>query len=634
MPTILQLPTSVINKIAAGEVIERPASVVKELMENAVDAGSTRIDVTVAQGGVDLIRVSDNGCGVTAEQLPLAIASHATSKIQSADDLFEVSTLGFRGEALASISEVSQFLIRSRTPEAEGGFELEVNAGRMEQPAPCGAPVGTTVEVSNLFCNTPVRRKFLRTTQTEMSHVTEAFTRIALPHPHVHFTLRHNQRTLFDLPPVESWRERIASFFGDEIESSLIPVESRDTGVRLTGYAAGPHLSRGNTRMQYFFLNGRHIRDRALMHALGEAYRGILMTGRSPIAFLRFEVAPELVDVNVHPPKLEVRFREGGRLYSQLLGSLRKQFLATDMTAKVQNDQSGESSGAGASHDAAAAEAQRRELIDWAKGQLPGGNTSSETDSTAASQGEMELRFDRPSLELNRLTENWRQNHGYDSAPAGESAGPSEEQVFPPGQAPPPSLPGRPWRASALQIHNRYLIAEDREGVVVIDQHALHERVIYEQLRQRVLDGVLETQRLLVPEPVTLTAAEAAAVLESKELLSQVGIEVEPFGGDTVLVSGYPAMLSKLRPAEILRQFVEELLSGGKTPDRRDVLDELLHMMSCKAAVKAGDRLTPEEIEALLEQRDLCQDAHHCPHGRPTSLVFTRDQLDRMFKRT
>ncbi len=339
MADIQRLPSSVVNKIAAGEVIERPASVVKELVENALDAGASRIDVSVEAGGGDLIRVTDNGCGVAPEQLPLAVECHATSKIRDAEDLFEVATLGFRGEALASIAEVSRFTFRSRAHDCDGGAEIEVIGGRWPEGAPavvpCGCPPGTTVEVRNLFFNTPVRRKFLKTTQTEMGHVTEALTRLALAQPHVYFTLRHNNRLVHDLPPGDDWRERIARFFGEPLAENLIWVESSNEHGRLAGYVAHPSHSRPNGRMQYFFLNGRSIRDRALSHALGEAYRGLLLTGRQPIAFLGFDVSPDSVDVNVHPTKLEVRFRDGGRLYSQLLGTLRTKFLTTDLNSRM-----------------------------------------------------------------------------------------------------------------------------------------------------------------------------------------------------------------------------------------------------------------------------------------------------------
>src|SRR6267142_1089385 len=339
MARIRQLTSLVVSKIAAGEVIERPASVVKELLENSVDAGATRIDVALGQGGTDLVRVTDNGCGIAAEDLPLAVASHATSKIADADDLFRVATFGFRGEALASIAEVSHVVIRSRQAECDAGHEVEVVGGQRREVVPCGCPVGATIEVRNLFYNTPVRRKFLRASQTEIGHCSEAFTRIALAQPHVHFTLRHNDKLLFDLPPTPNWRERIAAFFGRDLESSLIALDNRDGEVRLFGFAADPWQSRANNRMQYLLLNGRFIRDRDLQHALGEAYRGLLLTGRFPIAFLRLEVPAEAVDVNVHPTKLEVRFADSGRIYALVLGTIRKKFLATDLTARVRTPQ-------------------------------------------------------------------------------------------------------------------------------------------------------------------------------------------------------------------------------------------------------------------------------------------------------
>ncbi len=333
MPSIKPLSASVVNKIAAGEVIERPASVVKELMENSIDAGATRVDVRMEQGGRELIRVTDNGCGIAANELTLAVSNHATSKITSADDLFEVATMGFRGEALASIAEVSRTLLRSRVIEADSGAELRVNGGVAAAIELAGGPVGTTIEVRDLFFNTPVRQRFLRTPQTEIGHATEAFVRIALAHPHVHCRLEHGTREVHDLAPTDDWRLRIAQVFGDELADSLIEVESVDPPITLTGYAANPQYSRANNRLQYLFLNGRNIRDRALQHALGEAYRGLLLTGRYPICFLRFDMPANLADVNVHPTKLEVRFQDGGRLYSQLLSTLRSKFLSTDLRA-------------------------------------------------------------------------------------------------------------------------------------------------------------------------------------------------------------------------------------------------------------------------------------------------------------
>ncbi len=631
MPSIQQLPPSVVNKIAAGEVIERPASVVKELVENSLDAGATRIDVSVEQGGLEAIRVVDNGCGIAPGELNLAVASHATSKLRVADDLFRVQTLGFRGEALASIAEVSRVTLRSRTAAAEAGAELEVVAGQAAPIAPCGCAAGTAIEVRNLFFNTPVRRKFMRSVSTEMGHVTEALTRLALAHPQVHFSLRHNQRSLYELPPCDNPLARIAHFFGRELADALLWLESRDGDVRLSGYVGHPSQSRPNNRMQYLFLNGRSIRDRSLGHALAEAYRGLLLTGRCPVSFLSLELPPELVDVNVHPTKLEVRFQDGGRLYSQLLGTLRTKFLTTDLTHRL-DAATAEGREAGAAHDAQRAAQLRSELVDWAKGQMADWQAPAGAANDQAANGQAapahQTRFEVPlppaaaaPLRLTPLV-------GSAAAINGGHAGNGS------GMAPHPIPASVSRAAGALQIHNRYLVAETADGVAVIDQHALHERILYEQLRERVLAGALEAQHLLVPEPVDLCASDAAAVLEERELLAKLGIKVEPFGGDTVLVSSYPAMLAGSSPVEILRALVERLTSGGRAPDRRDLLDELLHSLACRAAIKAGDPLSPEEVAALIEQRHLAQDSHHCPHGRPTELVFTREDLDRQFKRT
>lgn len=712
MPEIRQLPQSVINKIAAGEVIERPASVVKELLENAVDAGAKRIEVSLGQGGSEYIRIADDGCGIRADQLLLAVASHATSKIRDADDLFHVGTLGFRGEALASISEVSRFLIRSRPAEADAGAQLEVVGGELGAIEPCGCGVGTTIEVRDLFFNTPVRRKFLRAASTEIGHATEAFTRVALAASDVHFVFRHNDRVIYDLPPTSSWRERIAAFFGREVGQSLIAMDGADGDLRMSGYVGDPQISRPNNRLQYLFLNGRCIRDRSLQHALGEAYRGLLLTGRFPIAFLRLEMPAELVDVNVHPTKLEVRFQDSGRIYAHLLGTVRRKFLASDLTARVAstNEPSRERAGdvtaeqatttsstnadqtpasfasheeaspaVGAAtpnlpgldrwsaagqrgedaHDAREAARRRDELVAWARGR------AAPAVAPTTSPGAPDWSHDSPVTTRSSTTEvpPWRWDPGHSSNHYDGGAAPSAPTSFAApsfaatteseADAPITTTPTaafapsdtaqssagsalRPGAGSApkgVQLHDRYLVTEDGDGIVIIDQHALHERIIYEQLREKLAGGRFETQRLLVPHPVGLTGSEAAVLLDARETLAAVGIGLEPFGGGTVLVTSYPAMLAALGPTEIVRQVLERLLAGGKTVQRHDLVDEILHMMSCKAAVKFGDRLTPDEVEALLAQRHLYRDTHHCPHGRPTALVFSREELDKRFKR-
>ena len=557
--------------------------------------------------------------------------------------------------SIPSIAEVSKLILRSRPADADAGAEIVVVGGRAEGVEPCGCPVGTAIEVHNLFFNTPVRRKFLRTAQTEMGHAGEAFTRVALAYPHVHFTLRQQEKTVYDLPPTDDWPRRIAAFFGDELADALIPVESQDGPFKLIGYAAHPNHTRSHPRMQYVFLNGRAIRDRALQHALSEAYRGLVLTGRYPVAFLRIEMPADAVDVNVHPTKLEVRFQDSGRIYSQLLSTLRTKFLTADLTAKLQPTSvpSGFTDPNSAIDEQLAAK-KREELVAWAKGELaPRGPALAAASSTEPTTTPTFPQFDQPwpqrkPLEIVRIDRPLpaAQHSTIETSGAEATELKSPRFAPPPEYSPPPSERKAPDFSAtshtihpaaprgAMQVHNRYLVAESEEGLVVIDQHALHERVLYEQLRERVLAGSLESQRLLVPEAVDLSPAEAAAATTNAELLGQLGVEVSAFGGDTVLVTSYPAMLANFRPAEVLQDLVAKLVAGGKTPERRDLLDELLHMIACKAAIKAGDRLSPEEVAALVEMRHLAQDSHHCPHGRPTLLVFSREELDRQFMRT
>jgi len=628
MPRIRQLSASVVNKIAAGEVIERPASAVKELMENSIDASSRRIDVIVEHGGAELICIADDGCGIDPDDLSLAISPHATSKIENADHLFQVQTLGFRGEALASIAEVSQYAMRSRTPESDSGHELLVHGGKVQQAQPCGCPPGTRIEIRNLFFNTPVRKKFLRTTQTEFGHISEAFTRLALAHPEIHFSLKHGSRWVQDLPPCADLRERIRVFFGNEIADQLIDIEREADSITLRGYVANPRINRANNRMQYLFLNGRYIRDKALQHALGEAYRGLLLTGRYPVAFLQLRMPPEMVDVNVHPTKLEVRFQDSGRIYSQLLGTLRTKFLTSDLTATYRpNDPDNVDDQAAG--DLSSAQQMRDELVAWAKGAVD--DDSQAAGALSRRQTDFDLDFGSSRHTPLQLSPIDRSAFGLGNLPPAPGDRPAE--VDEAAEAPQFAADSKPLRR-AIQLHNRYLITETDEGMAVIDQHALHERILYEELREKALAKRLEVQRLLVPETVGLSSPEFAAVESATETLAQIGIEVEAFGGDTVLIRGYPAILGKRSPGKIFHEIVDHLMTDGKSLEQRDLLDELLHMMSCKAAIKAGDRLSSEEIEALLELRHLCQDAHHCPHGRPTSLIFTKEELDRRFERT
>jgi len=578
MPRIQQLPESVITKIAAGEVIERPASVVKELVENSIDAGARRIDVSVDQGGTDLIRVVDDGSGIAPDDLPLALASHATSKLISADDLFHIASLGFRGEALASIGGVAQVSIQSRQPDQLVGAELSCQGSELGSVRPWNGSPGTRIEVRHLFYNTPVRRKFLRAIPTEMGHVCEAFTRLALAQPDVHMTLKHGGKDVYEVPATAQLLDRLRLFFGKEIHDKLYGVEAEAGPARLHGFVADPSCERGNAKLQYLFLNGRWIRDRSLGHALQEAYRGLLMTGRYAVAFLFLELPPDLVDVNVHPTKMEVRFRDGQGLYSLVFNAIRLRLNQANLTPRLQ-----------------APSTLGPPRAPFAAG-LP-------------------------------VPPTWLQEPIPAYTPTQVVGG-----VTQPSNAPPMLLDETP-SFKAIQLYNAYLVLETAEGMLVIDQHALHERILFEQLKRRVRAGDLETQALLIPEPVELTAEQAARTLEQRDALAQLGLGVEDFGGGTVLLTSYPALLGKRAPQTILKAVVDHLASKERVPTREQLFSDLLSLMACHGAVRSGDALTPEEIAALVAQRDLADDTHHCPHGRPTSLLFSRHDLDRQFRR-
>ena len=589
MARIRQLPPSVVAKIAAGEVIERPASVVKELLENSVDAGGTRIDLEIEQGGVELIRVVDDGCGIEREDLPLVFSSHATSKLATADDLFRISTLGFRGEALASIGGVAQVTVQSRPRERDYGAQIGCHGGELSPVRDWNGAPGTRIEVRHLFYNTPVRRKFMRTIATELGHVCEAFTRLALARDSLHLCLRHNGKQVYEVPASAALLDRLGLFFGAEVRDRLYPIEGGGGPVKLLGYVADPSCERGTAKMQYLFLNGRCIRDRSLGHALQEAYRGLLMTGRYAVAFLFLQVPPDHVDVNVHPTKAEVRFRDAQAMHHLVFTTIRDKLRSLDLTARLQAPTQFTQRGT-------APEAPTQpvsEPLPWERAETP-----------AADPGP--ALFSQP-----------------------QAAAPPE--AFAP--AAPPPLSSLAVAEKAIQVHDSYLVLETPEGMLVIDQHALHERILFEQLKRRLRTGDLETQRLLIPEPIDLPAEQAARTLEHREELAALGLQVEDFGGGTLLLSSYPAVLGNRSPQAILRAVVDHLVSKEKAPSREELLNDLLSLMACHAAVRAGDRLTPEEISALIAQRHLAENTHHCPHGRPTSLLFRRQDLDRQFRR-
>ncbi len=612
MPRIQTLPTSVINRIAAGEVVERPASVVKELLENALDAGPTQIDVTVEQGGITLVRVVDDGCGIEADDLLLAVQPHATSKLRVAEDLDQIATLGFRGEALASIAEVSRLVIRSRTATGTGS-RLEVDGGVGSGVAPEGCGLGTSVEVHQLFGRIPARRAFLRTPATEWSHAADAFVRTALAHPGIGFSLTHNRRRVHQLAATGDWRQRVAELFGKQLADRLLRAEESDGEVTVTVLVGRPEDDLPSGRLQHFLVGCRPFRDRSILHAVHEAYRGRLLSGRQPVVFLRLDVPPQGVDVNVHPAKMEVRFRDPGRLHRLVLAAIRRALLGLDAPPPLRPP-TGE-----------------QPLPPQAADGEPAGGLAA-----AEAIWQRQLAADRP-------------------AAASAAAAGGAEPPPPPRSAggPPPWERAEACRSEqlplttsedsaapipnerAFQLHDRYLVVETAGGIEVIDQHALHERLLYEQLRERLAAGGLEIQPLLIPERVDLTPAAFELVERHADVLAEAGVQLEAFGGSTVVVRSKPRLVGKTPAAAIIEELIERLTAvaaGGG--DHRMVVDEVLHSLSCRAAIKAGDRLAQPEVDRLVAQRHRYPGSRHCPHGRPTSLMLSQRELDRQFRRT
>ncbi|MFQ5411407.1 MAG: DNA mismatch repair endonuclease MutL [Phycisphaerae bacterium] len=650
MPPIKTLSPDLVNKIAAGEVIERPASVVKELIENALDAGATRIDIALEEGGARLVRVTDNGSGIPENDLPLAISPHATSKLFTNEDLFHVRSLGFRGEALASIASVSRLRIVSRTADSLEAHELiPANPEDPElHPRPCAAPEGTTVEIRNLFYNVPARRKFLRRPQTECARVTEQLARLALAHPGVAFTLTHNDRPMRNLPSTNRRRDRIADFYGADLADCLIDIARDERGLRIEGLIAPPPQSRASTKWQYLFLNGRFIADRRLGYAVREAYRGLVEHDRFPVVFLFLNIDPAEFDVNVHPTKIEVRWRDAGLIQSQVLAFLRDTMLNHDWTPTVSL---GRTDGDRDQTPVADTEQQQRvrhaladslKRIDPTQTRLafppPSFSTQRLRPSIAGTlntgstkghspAGVTETKDDREMDVRPDLS-----GEGSTSNDSGEAVSTSE---IPDAEPNPQSENSNPQYASSsvIQVHNTYLVAQTVDGVIIIDQHALHERILYEQFRERILAGPLESQGLLIPETLDVSPAQIEAAEQHRETLHTLGIGINAFGPLALAVQSFPTLLHSVDIKTFVGDLLDRLAESGETDSEETLLHTCLDMMACKAAVKAGDPLSTEEIHVLLEQRKLTHRASNCPHGRPTTLELSTHDLEKQFKR-
>jgi DNA mismatch repair protein MutL len=648
---IRQLPPALVNRIAAGEVIERPASVVKELLENALDAGARRIEVEIEDGGKQLIRVRDDGGGITPADLPLAFASHATSKIRSDEDLFNIATMGFRGEALASIGSVSFARIISRTPDAEGAHEIENRGGAISHPRVTSGNPGTTIEVRDLFFNVPVRRKFLKTSSTETGHVADAILRIALSRPDVAFRLTSNGRITLDLPvapDVTRWLHA----WPDDYAGQKLDLDAHHDRLSIRGIVGLPALAQPHAKHQYVFVNGRFVRDKFVGHALKEAFRGLIEPGRNPACVLMIDMPPDQVDVNVHPTKIEVRFRDSSRIHGFVLASVRELLRQNDIAPTLQATPSldwrePQTPGSlNASDGIADRDSLRAQLADFFRqgahavrdhATAHGAQTTDRTERLA--DGSMQMS-DASGFNVDRAssTQGYSGSGGsflpsassvyWSASPEGASVGRSDGMNAARVDVQPiASL------VPAIQLHNSYLVVESEDGLAIIDQHALHERILFEELLTRLSRGPLESQRLLLPITLAASPQQIDCIEALTPMLDRLGIEVVPIGPEAVAIHAFPSFLDRLDPAS----FVADLLDRAERDDRIDheaLMHEVLDMMACKAAIKAGDPLTPQEIKSLLEHRATVNRTSNCPHGRPTTLKLTLKDLEKQFKRT
>ncbi|HLV16120.1 MAG TPA: DNA mismatch repair endonuclease MutL [Pseudomonas sp.] len=610
------------NQIAAGEVVERPASVAKELLENCLDAGARRIDVDVEQGGIKLLRVRDDGAGIPADDLPLALARHATSKIRELDDLEAVASLGFRGEALASISSVSRLTLTSRTADASQAWQVETEGRDMEaRVQPAAHPVGTTVEVRDLFFNTPARRKFLRSEKTEFDHLQEVIKRLALARFDVAFHLRHNGKGVLALHEAAddlSRARRVAAVCGSAFLEQALPLEIERHGVRLWGWVGLPTFSRSQADLQYFYVNGRMVRDKLVAHAVRQAYRDVLYNGRHPTFVLFLEIDPATVDVNVHPTKHEVRFRDSRMIHDFLYGTLHRalgdvrpedQLAAPAAVAPVVRAsglQAGEFGPQGEMSLAASLLERPADAPDWRPPASAGGGYA---PRSAPPQPV-------PGAELQGAYRDYFAPLPIEAAPLPEASG---------------DIP--PLGYALAQLKGIYILAENAAGLVLVDMHAAHERITYERLKAAMASEGLRGQPLLVPESLAVSQREADCAEEHQAWFQRLGFELQRLGPETLAIRQIPVLLKQAQAGQLVRDVLADLLEYGSSDRIQAHLNELLATMACHGAVRANRRLTLPEMNALLRDMEQTERSGQCNHGRPTWTQLGMDDLDKLFLR-
>jgi DNA mismatch repair protein MutL len=592
----MRLDETVVNRIAAGEVIERPAAVVRELVDNAIDAGATRIDIVTAAGGKDLIRVTDNGFGMEEADLALAVERHCTSKM-AGGDLTDIRTLGFRGEALPSIGSVAQLTITTRRRGSANAWKIGVDCGRMEPVRPAALGGGTVVEVADLFRATPARLKFLKTVRAESAAVTDVVRRAALAHPGIHFTLSGEDRQALDWPASDgedALKNRLRQILGADFIDNAMEVDADRENVLLTGFAGLPTFNRGNALHQFLYVNNRPVKDRQLTGAVRAAYMDALPRYRHPVLALFVDIAPALVDVNVHPAKAEVRFRDAGLVKGLIVGALRQAIHGAGVRASTTGGQ-------------AMAEAFQRPSF------------------SSAPPPQAPANFD------------WAQSPSRPLGGFGESAQAAFDATAAPS-AHAPEIAEDPVRVGRLgaaraQLHETYIVAQSEDGVIIVDQHAAHERLVYERFKAHIASGDVPSQLLLVPDIVELDVDDCARLSARAEELAKLGLELEPFGDGTLAVRATPALLGTCDAAELCRDIADELAGWGTATELSSRLDAVASTMACHGSVRAGRRMKVEEMNALLREMEITPNSGQCNHGRPTWVELKRADVERLFGR-
>ncbi|OAM25966.1 DNA mismatch repair endonuclease MutL [Eikenella sp. NML01-A-086] len=633
MPRIHALPDHLVNQIAAGEVVERPAAALKEIIENSIDAGATRIQVELAGGGIRLIRVADNGSGIHADDLPLALSRHATSKIASLQDLEHVHSMGFRGEGLASIASVSRLTLTSRQEGSPAARQVRARDGQIEPAAAAAHPVGTSVEVADLFFNTPARRKFLKSENTEYAHCATVFDRLALANPQIAFELVHNGKTTAKYP-AQSQNERIAAVLGSDFQVASLPIDSGNGILRLHGLITKPTFAQGRSSQQYCFVNNRFVRDKVMLHAIKQAYRDVLHQQITPAFVLFLELPPEIVDVNVHPTKNEIRFRDSQAVHQLVFHTLNKAL------ADTRADQTDSVSNAGSLlqqiHSQRLPENEHSEFLPSNPPNPFSGSPSSCTPvaySPARAPQQQRLTLQESRAAWQTYAELYKHSGSEDP----ELAALEQSRFAPSAEAarlPETHAEEHPLGFAIAQLLGIYILAQAENSLLLIDMHAAAERVNYEKMKaQRQSHGSLHSQQLLIPVSFEATHEEMAALAEHADLLRQYGLDCSAVGSHTIAVRAVPQMLGKADISELARSMLQEAAHTGSIRTVEERENRILSTMACHGSVRAGRRLTLPEMNALLRDMENTPRSNQCNHGRPTWVKLTLADLDALFLR-